>query len=330
MKKTLVIMVVSLLIIPFASHVKAADQSNTIYVDDDNTEGPWDGSWEYPYQHVQDGIDAVIDEDTVFVHPGIYEETIQLSMQIHLVGANKKTTFVFTSEPSECLLVESVNFVVIENFTFSCNNDQRFDIIKIINSTHCTISNVDITSETLQRSAIKVNGSFNTIENVFIKGRYFFSGVEVIYGSCNTIANNSIESSSQGILLSRSHNNMVSSNELSNNTNGIYIEEGNQNSILSNTLRSNSRGLFSTYSTRNRIEKNDFIDNEIHAKFTKLFKFGFFLPNSWNNNYWDDYKGFLMKPIPGVLYVPNRNLFGFFFPWFEFDRSPSFEPLNES
>ncbi len=25
----------------------------TIYVDDDNTEGPWDGTQEHPYQHIQ-------------------------------------------------------------------------------------------------------------------------------------------------------------------------------------------------------------------------------------------------------------------------------------
>ena len=28
----------------------------TIYVDDDNKEGPWMGTWEYPYQYVHDGV----------------------------------------------------------------------------------------------------------------------------------------------------------------------------------------------------------------------------------------------------------------------------------
>ena len=28
----------------------------TIYVDDDNTAGPWDGTLEHPYQHIQDGV----------------------------------------------------------------------------------------------------------------------------------------------------------------------------------------------------------------------------------------------------------------------------------
>jgi len=29
----------------------------TIYVDDDNKDGPWDGSMEHPYQHIQDAVD---------------------------------------------------------------------------------------------------------------------------------------------------------------------------------------------------------------------------------------------------------------------------------
>ena len=41
---------------------------NTIYVDDDNTEGPWRGSQEYPYQHIQDAIDAASDGDAVYVY----------------------------------------------------------------------------------------------------------------------------------------------------------------------------------------------------------------------------------------------------------------------
>ena len=30
---------------------------NTVYVDDDNTEGPWDGSPENPYQYIHDGFE---------------------------------------------------------------------------------------------------------------------------------------------------------------------------------------------------------------------------------------------------------------------------------
>ena len=46
-----------------------------VYVDDDNIAGPWDGTITYPYQTIQDGIDAVT-SSTVYVFSGTYMENI--------------------------------------------------------------------------------------------------------------------------------------------------------------------------------------------------------------------------------------------------------------
>ena len=294
---------------------------NTLYVG---------GSGKGNYSSIQSAIDDASDGDTVFVYAGVYNENIRISTQIQLIGLEKEKTIISSSNSSEFLILDSVDFTIIENLMFICNNDEQFDLIKMINCNYCTISNVDIISETLQRSAIKLNGFFNTVENITTRGRYLFAGVELFHGGDNTIKNNSFESCSEGILIDQSHNNLISSNEMTNNTNAIYIEEGNNNFITRNILKSNIRGIFSSYSTGNLIEKNDFLDNGEHVRFLKLLKIGFLLPNTWRNNYWDDYKGFLRKPILGVLYIPNRNLFGWFFPWFEFDKCPSTEPLNIS
>ena len=47
-----------------------------IFVDDDNTAGPWDGSPANPYQYVQDGVDAAIDDCIVWIKPGTYNEDL--------------------------------------------------------------------------------------------------------------------------------------------------------------------------------------------------------------------------------------------------------------
>lgn len=309
--------------------IASGDESNKAVLNSVNTlyvGGTGPGN----YSSIQSAIDDSSDGDTVFVYAGVYDENIRISTQIQLIGIEKEKTIISASNSSEFLILDSVDFAFIENLSFLCMDDEQFDVIKMVKCNNCTISNIDLISETLQRSAIKVNGFFNTVEKITTRGRYFFAGVELFHGGSNTIKNNSFESCSEGILIHRSHNNLVSSNEMTNTTNGIYIEEGNNNFITRNILKSNIRGIFSSYSPGNLIEKNDFLDNGEHVRFLKLLKIGFLLPNTWRNNYWDDYKGFFIKPILGVLYIPNRNLFGWFFPWFEFDKCPSTEPLNIS
>ena len=56
---------------------------DTIYVDDDNTAGPWDGTIEHPYQFIQDGVDNAQNDDTVFVFNGTYFENVMINKKIN-------------------------------------------------------------------------------------------------------------------------------------------------------------------------------------------------------------------------------------------------------
>jgi len=60
----------------FAAKSAEFPESVTLYVDDDNIYGPWYGSHEFPFQYVQDGIDAAAPSDTVLVLPGSYRENV--------------------------------------------------------------------------------------------------------------------------------------------------------------------------------------------------------------------------------------------------------------
>src|SRR5512137_1490447 len=67
--------------------------SQTIYVDDNNIDGPWDGTLDHPYLSIQDGVNASHNGDTVFVFNGYYHETT-VNRTVNLLGESKEQTII--------------------------------------------------------------------------------------------------------------------------------------------------------------------------------------------------------------------------------------------
>ena len=86
---SLIILIAQIFIIPRLPAV-----NGIIYVDDDNTEGPWDGTFEHPYQYIQDGIDAALVNGTVSVSNGTYPGDIVINKTLNVIGANKGKTII--------------------------------------------------------------------------------------------------------------------------------------------------------------------------------------------------------------------------------------------
>jgi parallel beta helix pectate lyase-like protein len=60
--------------------------TNVVFVDGDNTDTE-DGSCEYPYNTIQEGIDNASDTQFVYVWPGTYSETVTMSDGVNVYGA---------------------------------------------------------------------------------------------------------------------------------------------------------------------------------------------------------------------------------------------------
>jgi len=89
---------------------------NIIYVDDDNIEGPWEGSKDYPYQYIQDGIDNANNDEKIYVFNGTYYENIVIFKQITIEGESKQHTVIDGMQQGTVVKI-TVNQSTLSGFT---------------------------------------------------------------------------------------------------------------------------------------------------------------------------------------------------------------------
>jgi len=227
----------------------------TLYVDDDNTGGPWDGTEEHPYQYIQDGIKAADDGDTVFVLKGDYAPISIIDKSINLLGENKDSTTI--------------------NGIYLSSNQVNISGFKIFNC---------------DSEGIYLYGSnFNNIfDNIICDNAYY--GLFFQDSNNNLISHNIIKSNLlTGICFYQECNfNIVQYNHISNNGIGIGLTASNNNNIFKNNFEENNYGItisYEAYGANNLISCNNFIKNS--KKNAECTDFYSFLLNSFKNNYWD-------------------------------------------
>lgn len=154
-------------------------KTNTIYVDDSNTQGPWTGSYYYPYQNIHDGILNAADGDTVYVFNGTYNETVCINKAIYLCGQQQHGTIIDGQNKGSVITIISSN-AYIRRFTIRNSGGYQADagIFTSVNATNimeCSIYRC--------RAGILVQNTSNTS---IISCRFHTNGYGVlIYTSIN-------------------------------------------------------------------------------------------------------------------------------------------------
>ncbi len=95
---------------------EASSGGIAIYVDDSNIAGPWNGTMDFPYQYVQDGVDNAFEYDTVFVFNGTYYENVIVDKAIDLVGENATAAIIDGMQSDDPLWINT-SFVNVSGFT---------------------------------------------------------------------------------------------------------------------------------------------------------------------------------------------------------------------
>lgn len=247
-----------------------------IYVDDDNTEGPWDGTQEHPYQFIQDAVENASEHDIVYILSGTYEisqETIfTIDKSISIIGEDKYDSIILDTSNSTDVYV--MIYVSVSNVTFRnlsiCSKYQflhpittirgRYGIVLPKNAADNTkIINCRINTS---RIGISVCSSNNTISDCIFN----YSNDEGIFlwGHYNTVENCTFHNNTDGIELALgcSHNS-ISNCKFYDNLHGITFIDSAQNNSISNCSVYNSKGsgVLIANSHNNRVSNSKICKN---------------------------------------------------------------------
>lgn len=310
MKKVIVMIITGILflntLIIFSSSGNAS--GNTIYVDDGNTAGPWDGSITHPFETIQDGIDASTEGDTIYVYSGQYMLYL-LDKSITLEGQNKFNTIITNS------FSITKNYASIKTFTLGTTNF----------ALRINASNTNVFQNVINGYLSITGGSGNVIQE-----NTFSSALNIDLRNCgdaaitnNNFQNNEVGVSHQPIVIQDCSNNIViSGNTLEDVDYGISISRTNEVSISGNTITINNNyaemGIVLSSSSGNTIKENkiqDIPQQGYGIKLTEssnnnvIFQNTFntesktsslayddennqwYNPNTLKGNYWDNYRG---------------------------------------
>jgi parallel beta-helix repeat protein len=253
----------------------ARPERTVIYVDDDNTSGPWDGSFDHPYQYIQDGIDHAATGDTIFVLAGTYLENLVVDRSVTLLGEDYETTTIDAAGLGEVVYVLADN-VAISGFTvtggsgqagidlrsdgntivgnrLTDNNDVSWGAILLAGSSGNSIFENAITS-TYREAGIWLTGSssYNDISRNTFTDNDFYAVVVWLESSYNTIDQNIFSANHGGIWICDASHNAITDNVFANNRfNALQLKESAYTAITGNeftigggiTIDYNSREL---------------------------------------------------------------------------------------
>lgn len=292
-----------------------------LYVDDDNTMGPWNGSEEYPYSTIKDAMDNAYDGWTIFVKNGTYYENLVIDKKINIDGENPETTIIDGNDQGIVLYVKRPN-VRISGLTIQNSGSNRLDsgIRTLTLDSNLTVKNCMIQDNDvgiyLNCADVKTYTSTkNMIYNNTIKNNNI--GIFTIWIYNNEIIGNSIcKNNLYGIETEESKFSIIKDNEICDNKQiGIYLHGDSAESIVAgNLIKNSTNGIIIKETNSCEIKSNNFIDNTEQAGFIRS------IGNIWRNNYWSDWGRILPRPIKGTI-----NLWTI--PWINFDWMPAAQQI---
>ena len=243
------------------------------------------------YPTIKDALNDAINNDTILIPEGTYNETLTINKTVNLIGKNKNKTIISGNKTGDVINILA-DYVNISGFT-------------IINSGSMTYGNVD--------AGIDVRSNYNTISHCNILSNENYGIYLATLANNNKIEFNMIDDNTCGIYSNYAKENIISSNNFSQNKEyGIYLgTQSNDNLISDNIFDDNKNAIRIKGSQNNILTENLFSNNPnglyfcCGASLNYVYKNAFINNTNWHvsdypqnyfdngsiGNYWDDYTG---------------------------------------
>lgn len=315
-----------------------------IYVDDDNIEGPWDGSREHPFNCIHSALIDSSPGNLIRIFAGTYNETefvedIIIDKSVVLKGNGSHNTKInhgiIIKEDDVTIQNLSIDGYWYQNHCFYLHIAITLDCVN-----NCHILNNQLLSGIYLKSSPKNHVRNNTIfdsiidcihlrdsdsnkisHNQLISRRvglnYMYQCGYLYNSSSNSISNNYVNGKQYGFYFSQSKHNKINYNTIENTTIALYLDNTTFTTIELNSIQyCTGYGIFLMNSNFQKIQNNNFMNNHNDAFFNNhVF-------NYWNHNYWNKTR-ILPKIITGTF-----NVGGIILPWINIDWRPAKKPYS--
>jgi parallel beta-helix repeat protein len=206
----------------------------TIYVDDSNTQGPWNGTHDYPYQYIADGILHATDGDTVYVFNGIYNETVLVNKSIYLRGQQQEHTIIDGNNSGTVVHITRDN-VIIRRFTIRNSGGLPGDAGITINANDTTITECTIYRT---RSALLIDNQSRT-----------------------TLSSSQFYTNGYGVTCTASEYPAIDHCTFYHNGIGVYLSDTRCATITDSYMDTNGIGFYAEHSTNIQVTASAARDN---------------------------------------------------------------------
>ena len=260
----LIILILIIITFHFTNPARSTLTGKIIHVDDDNTDGPWDGTITNPFHNITTALNHALKGETILVHNGFYDENLNITKAITLIGENNTETIINSRNGRDTITI-SADKVTILNFTIQNATKQQSIAINIQSNNNLIFQNYFYNEE----QSIQVKHSTNTIikNNIFgnKKGMNHFPNFGILLWDSShcLMENNSFYLIyGYGIRLLDSYDNLLVNNRFESSS-GIRMLRSERNMIQSNLFRGTWWFGINLYSNNNTIKDNTFAFSDL-------------------------------------------------------------------